>query len=498
MFTVFVVDDEPAAILYMRKLIRLVKEDFQIIGEYEDGSSCLAEVGEKRPDVIISDIRMPGMSGLDLLKEVNVRFPDTACLLLSGYSEFEYAREAIKARVYEYLLKPILPDEFVAAMNRIRITVSGRYLRERDELLRRMCRTGKVEAENLERYFGTGKYYGILVRKNGLPGENEKEAERTVSSELYEPVKVYGCDEREALFLIPEGCVSPEHLDWTGLRLRKGMGTKEDVFTTVITGKSFTIYEMAEVVQKMYRRLYRELILGKERTFYLEEPSIQRDLSQRDKEAIDRIKELLMKERRGEAYQEFEKLCEEFEREEMPETIVWHTVRYILQTLWVFLEGKIDWEEQGNLLDNILYDSSTIREMCGNLKDLFGIGEPSAASGKIDTQENYLRIRRYIQTHFQEPLSLSRLSREFGISQAYLTKMFRKYEGTSYNSFFTNVRMEEAKKLLLNTDLLIKDIAERIGYSDQFYFSRVFRTWMGCSPSDYVLLKQKYRKEESL
>lgn len=155
MFTVFVVDDEPAAILYMRKLIRLVEEDFEIIGEFDDGASCLAMLEDKQPEVIITDIRMPGISGLDLLKEINSRFPDITYLLLSGFSEFEYAREAIKIRVYEYLLKPILPDEFVEVMNRIRITVSGRYLRERDALLRSMCSGRKVETGNLERYFGT-------------------------------------------------------------------------------------------------------------------------------------------------------------------------------------------------------------------------------------------------------------------------------------------------------------------------------------------------------
>ena len=69
--------------------------------------------------------------------------------------------------------------------------------------------------------------------------------------------------------------------------------------------------------------------------------------------------------------------------------------------------------------------------------------------------------------------------------------MFRKYQGMSFNSFFTNVRMEEAKKLLLlHPDWYIKDIAEMVGYQDQFYFSRVFRTYTGYSPSDYILSQE--------
>lgn len=489
MLTVFAVDDEPAAILYLRKLIRLT-EDFEIIGEFGDGASCLSRLEEEQPDVIISDIRMPGMSGLDFLKRVNERFPDITYLLLSGYSEFEYAREAIKLRVCEYLLKPILPDEFTAAMNRIRIAVTGRYLKERDTLLRSMCRGGAVKTENLERYFGTGRYFGILIRKNGLPRENEKETERTISSELYEPITVYGCDEREALCLIPENCMSAGEIADTGRRMRKGMEVEGDLFTTVLTGHAFTVEEMADVIQKMYRRMYQALILGKERTFYLEEPFVQRELSREGRSLVERIQELLAKGSRGEAYLEFEKLCREFETQEIPESMIRHTIRYLLQTFWMFLDEKVDWEEQRNLLDQLFYESATVQDLCGNLRELFAIGEP-AAVGKIDTEENYQRIRNYIVKHYKDPLSLSRLSREFGISQAYLTKMFRKYQGMSFNSFFTNVRMEEAKKLLLlHPDWYIKDIAEMVGYQDQFYFSRVFRTYTGYSPSDYILSQE--------
>lgn len=86
----------------------------------------------------------------------------------------------------------------------------------------------------------------------------------------------------------------------------------------------------------------------------------------------------------------------------------------------------------------------------------------------------------------EKPLTLQLVSKELGISQTYLSKMFRKYENKSFNNFLTQIRMEEAKRLIKSDkDLYIKDIAALVGYPDQFYFSRLFRSYTGVCPSDY-------------
>jgi|GEM_PF-2667154 len=487
MFTIVVVDDEPAAIHYMRQLVGLVREDFSIIGEYTDGKCCLDELDEKHPDVVISDIRMPGISGLELTKEVNRRYPNIVCLILSGYSEFEYAREAIKGRVYEYLLKPILPDDFVTVMNRIRMAILSRYLRERDGLIRDMRLDREVEYERLKRYFGTEQYMGILMRKNGLLGENMPDGEIGISSELYEQIMSYGCDDREMLCLIPAACMGKAELLSMGKKLRMGLDTKGDCFTVILTETSFGVEEMPEIIHNLYYKLYKVMVPEKEAVYFLERETKTAELDKDDKLEIERIRELLVEDKRGEAYLEFEKLCEEFAKKEIPEKIIRHTVHYILQTHWVFSEKPIDVDEQKKLLENLLYESRTVAEMCENVKILFSIKEKVVKSGKIDTEENYFKILDYIRTHLKETLSLNGLAQKFGISTAYLTKMFRKYGGMSYNQFLIHERMEEAKKLLmLHPDWFIKDIALLVGYSDQFYFSRVFRSYTGKCPSDYI------------
>jgi YesN/AraC family two-component response regulator len=96
-------------------------------------------------------------------------------------------------------------------------------------------------------------------------------------------------------------------------------------------------------------------------------------------------------------------------------------------------------------------------------------------------------VKAYIKNNMASQLSLQSTARQFTISQTYLSKMFRKYEDKSFNNYLTAIRMEEAKRLMKNEpDLFIKDIASMVGYNDQFYFSRIFRSYTGVCPSDFL------------
>ena len=267
---------------------------------------------------------------------------------------------------------------------------------------------------------------------------------------------------------------------------RSGQEMKGDVFTTVITENPFVIEEMAEKIKSLYKMLYQGIIPGKENVYYLEKPLKFLELSKENKLAVERIRKYFVENQCEEAYLEFEKLCVDFQERSIPEREIYRTVLYIMQTHWMFSKQSVDIEEQNRLLESLLYESTTVHEICENIKVLFDISDQNVFSGKIDTEENYIKIKGYILEHLKDTLSLNKISQQFGISPAYLTKMFRKYEEMSYNQFLIHARMEEAKKILaLHPDWYIKEIAMSVGYKDQFYFSRVFRSYTGLCPSDY-------------
>ena len=106
---------------------------------------------------------------------------------------------------------------------------------------------------------------------------------------------------------------------------------------------------------------------------------------------------------------------------------------------------------------------------------------------KLNTEEYFQKIKEYIQEHMAEALSLQKVSREMGVSQTYLSRLFRKYENSTFNNYLTALRMEKAKVLLKSGDrIYVKDVAEQVGYKDQFYFSRIFHSYTGVRPSEYL------------
>lgn len=493
MFTLFIVDDEPAAIKYINQLVKFVKDDFCVTGEFEDARECLERLKTEQPDVILSDIKLPGMSGLELIKKVNAEYPHITCLILSAYSDFEYAREAIRGRAYEYLVKPVIPEEFVKTMNHIRITIAARYLKERNQLISNMYYGEMVEEQNLKKYFESGRYYGILVRKNGLPADAAKENEKVISSGLYESIVVYGSDENEALFLVPEECTADSELLQIAERLKNELRSGQDKLTAIITRTSFSVGEMAMTVKKLYSRLYQTIVLGKETTAFLEDLRHTQDLNKEEKLMVNKIEEELVQGENEKAYLRFEDLCGIFAAKDMPEFVVRRTVKHLIYTLWMSSEEQSGWKEQELLLDNLFSGSLSVKSLCKDLAEFFRIKESQIAVNKIDTAENYEKISRYIRQNLKDPLTLGKLGKHFGISQAYLTRMFRKYENTSFSAFLTNARIEEAKKIIINhPDWFVKDISHMVGYQDQFYFSRVFRAYTGYCPSDYILMQQEY------
>ena len=138
--------------------------------------------------------------------------------------------------------------------------------------------------------------------------------------------------------------------------------------------------------------------------------------------------------------------------------------------------------------EDAFYYSTSMEMLRQNLfTQYYQFSEKEKENYKVDSPEFFENIKVYLSGHLSEPLSLKEISDLFAISQAYMSKLFRKYTGQSYNQYLTGIRMERAKQLMEeDSELFIKDIAEMVGYRDQFYFSRIFHSYTGQSPADYI------------
>lgn len=116
---VFIADDEMWIVIGLKKLIERTGMPFQIIGEANNGVSALEEIEEKKPDILFTDIRMPGYNGLELMERLNEKGLDMKVVFISGYADFEYAQKAIRLGAFDYLLKPIEQDKLNSVLERL-------------------------------------------------------------------------------------------------------------------------------------------------------------------------------------------------------------------------------------------------------------------------------------------------------------------------------------------------------------------------------------------
>ena len=120
MLNVYIVDDEVWITLGLKKLLERINADTWVVGTANNGLTAREEIAHFRPDVVFTDIRMPGLSGLELLQEIHRISPETKVVIITGYAEFSYAKEALKHHAYDYLLKPIKEEELAKVINSIR------------------------------------------------------------------------------------------------------------------------------------------------------------------------------------------------------------------------------------------------------------------------------------------------------------------------------------------------------------------------------------------
>ena len=139
------------------------------------------------------------------------------------------------------------------------------------------------------------------------------------------------------------------------------------------------------------------------------------------------------------------------------------------------------------LLDDLFYYTENMQKLKENISQILCGNKEELQKGKIDTLDFFKKIESYMKEHMAFPLSAQKICTIFGISQTYLSKLFRKYSTESFNRHLAILRIEKAKEIMKESpDLFIKDIAMMVGFSDQFYFSRIFHSITGMSPAEYI------------
>ena len=509
MFKVILVDDEPFAIRYLNSIITSRCIGFEVIGHAENGEEGIKKIRLLKPDVVVADVKMPVMNGIELATCIKNEFPSVYTIIVSSYPDFEYTKGAIQSDVVDYILKPVNAVQFKELFESIKRKLEKDYYQNRTLILKSIL-NGKVAEEwRINRFLPFRLYNAAIIRFNGLPARHMTKRKNSVftgaadgflsARTLAQSDNIWvldGRDEMESICICADDSLTKQELESyvESTSMKNPLGYT----TIVLTSKSFALYDSKTIILNLYHVLNNVITVGVSRT--VKDDTDLKTLAfaktKLKSEVLSKISILVLNGRFDELKHEIKRLFDMWEEEKPTQLTLENDLKQILGSIkrHMIYGKKEDESDIDSLLDEALFNAA-------NLGDLFGFvwhtiidlaGETANRNARIDSPSFFDSIKDYLMNNLSELHSLQSVCENFYISQTYLSKLFRKYENISFNEFLTRLRISESKRFMAqNPQMPIKDVAALVGYSDQFYFSRVFKVIVGVPPSEY-------RSEDSL
>ncbi len=499
MFRVLVADDEPSAVEYICNIISMKCPLLSVVATAENGEEGLMNFRKYLPELVISDVKMPVMSGLDMVRQIKETGEDVSVLLVSGYQEFEYVRTAMKYGVSDYILKPVTPAGFIHAVEPLFPAMYQRLYDQRKKLVRSMIMGEARKEEEIRRYFTEDAYYLAVIRENGLPRRFTDTREIELISEPEQTMFIYGRDEREALYLCPKQAITREKFA-EFIRRETDKKKKDANFITVVLKTSaVSVGELCRFTEAMYGEMNRRLSVGVTQTIVLEENRMEkkedrtgeegqlREKELHGEEAMTKLERWLEQRDYGKILDGLRDLILRAEGLTCPQLWLEQTLRQFFSRIRRYFGGSTDILEEEVLFEDAFYEAGSSKELYDSLRSiLVRYWKTDRESVKLDSPEFLEKIREYMDQHLAQELTIASVCREFHVSQSYLNLLFSKYGMESFNTCLRNARVRRAQEIMeRNPQMFIKDVAAMVGYRDQFYFSRIFRAVTGASPSGY-------------
>ena len=543
MIKVFLVEDEYAIREGIKKSVNWEANGYTLVGEAGDGEMAFPKIVKARPDILITDIRMPFMDGLELSRLVKKEIPNIKIVVLSGYDDFNYAKQAISIGVEEYILKPVSGENLLTELGKIADAINverqdelakDKYLRDMEEI-RTLAKQkfihdmidGKLSMqESLEqgRELGidiTAAYYSIVLfqafpkNKAGVPAEEEFDvAEYSgVSEEIYSRIRETVSESPNVYLYEQVGDVlcfleKSDSLNDMNQNTQKGI----DIIKEIMSTKSDWIYfisigkpvERIRDVNSSYRdaskRFAERYMLDESFIFYGENGySNVHDIGGIDIKMVSQ-KTIFHFLRNGTLVEIDDLVSEYFSSlgEEAMESRLF--CQYVLMEALIsgmaFLDSmNVSREKAASILGE-LSDPVRFVDSVDKAKDYITrilkvlIEYRNQVSDKKYT-EIIDKAREFIKAQYKnDEMSLQTVASYVNVSSNHFSAIFRKETGETFIDYLTKVRMDNAKDLLTCTSMKTSEIGFEVGYKDPHYFSYIFKKTIGMSPKEYRRMKK--------
>ena len=531
MLKVLIADDEMKVCQLIYYLVKWNEMGMEVIDIVNDGKKAFDTICEKMPDIVITDIRMPNYDGIELIRKTKEILPETYFIIISGYNQFEYAKSAIQYGVENYLLKPIKRKELVNTLTKIieKHSIKLSDTSERSELKHLLQTSEEKVKKNLLAELLMNPDSGIIDQSIDILNKDYlcHFTKGCYTILVIRPFLKLEDRNRETLSLLLTKilCVAKEKLELCCQEVI--VITWEEQVYCLINTEDSVLYSVKKQLNKIRIEIANlkdifhnvQIIIGIGRvtqelkdlniTMKQAELSIMNRFSkageyiieyQNSFEAGKSVSDIIDSSTRSKIISYFELFDIENILKEITE---------IQKVLAENLEdGKLIYQCYNEIINTILFCAKnymnpnefpnqkwyqmkfmsfkTMDEIFNwlmhQLREKFD--QYMIAKKKQDNKPIRL-AKQYINENYSREINLERVSALVGFNPAYFSALFKKETGENFMEYVIKVRVQNAKTLLIQTDFEIFEIAEKVGYMDLKYFSKLFKKRTGLSPSEF-------------
>ena len=532
---VFLVEDEMVIRRGIKNSIDWEKEGYIFCGEASDGELAYPMIIKEKPDILITDIRMPFMDGLELCKLVKKELPNIKILILSGYDEFDYAKEAIRLGVTEYLLKPISSGKLLEALNGV--SESIRREKEDKDLVRKYMEEMRENTEHEKQKFFEQMIAGNLSMADAL--ETGKKYEMNLSAGMYNLLLfrfTLGEENRKSGELLGEAEYAIEKLTerleyvfefqrgvegWAFLlmadneeqmseRVKELSKDLEEIMKNYSTIAYFggigqpvaRLRELEESFGEAERALAARFTMELNRIISVDDIRMAQNVDTLDDieitsfGEIEKTRTMLEKFLNNGVEDEIDEFVDVYINELPEENLKSVLMRqYIIMDAYIVMmsfcekiegiEGEM--QAQSEELKNSMKTSQTLEEIKNYIRMLLKkiIGVRDTISGRRYSDIIEIAKDQIRKTYMSDEISLNTIAAEVGMSPSYFSSIFSKEMGKTFVEYLTEIRMDRAKELLMCSSMKTSEIGYEVGYKDPHYFSYIFKKTQNCTPKEF-------------
>lgn len=506
-----IVDDESLLRQGFMHMTDWPNHGFQIVGEAANGKEALEIIAQKSPDIVVTDIKMPVMDGIELTKIIKQDYPQTQVVILSSYNDFEYVRETLRLGAFDYILKPKMNfNDLLAVLEKAgSISYEGEnqksensFSESREDFLNDLISNNHLPVTSIHANFTK---YQILLEETNLiilavifdSSRLKKEERQSVITQItssinamLNPISFFYNPNLNITIFNASTSLEPTYINEICAAIISSVNTNASINSQILFSTPFNGYSLIqETIQKLLDKIPYSFYFSKNDYLNIERLQKTFDYISFDLKILNTLVDRFN-------FHELHSTVKNWvEKQIAHENYIdpyilkkfFSEICYLITYKWVeigFYPEEVN-EKKFTCLKKI-ENSPDYQSLMKNFTEIFADLEQFFTEHiQIKSNTMITEVIKYVHQNYDQDISLESTAKHFFIDKSYLCKLFKKHTQQNFNDYLMQIRIHKAKELLNNPEYGVNVVSAKVGYSDYSYFGRIFKKIVGVTPSEY-------------